>query len=70
MDYGKGEGMPKTARLNKDCPECGKPMLDIIAAVAQQRNGWYCAEDKLFIKATGRERYIIKGAGNGRADHQ
>lgn len=53
-------------KLPKDCPECGEPMGEIIAAVAQQRNGWYCVPCKEFIKAIGRER-IIKGAANGKA---
>jgi len=50
--------------LPKDCPRCGERMLEIIAAEAQQRNGWYCDTDKLFIKAIGRERYIQTGAKN------
>jgi hypothetical protein len=53
--------------LPKHCPKCGEPMEEVIAAQAQQRNGWYCVACKEFIKATGRERLIIKdGARNGR----
>ncbi len=74
MDYGKGEAMPKGMKLPKDCPRCGELMEECIAAEARQRNAWFCVKCTLlkqeFIKATGRERYIIKGAGNGRADDQ
>ncbi len=62
--------MQRLDGLEKACPLCAAQMQEVIAAEMEQRAGWYCVPCKEFIKAIGRERYIKKGAGNGRATNQ